>query len=99
MRHTYKLTKLQFSIIVKILDYKTFVKIGRRVTSWFRGDIINPRKMKGEYLVPLSMAFLVSGDFDKLNGPMGKMFIDSIRDQFKGLSNSSLEEISQHMQQ
>ena len=99
LRHTYKLTKLQFSIIVKILDYKTFVKIGRRVTSWFRGDIINPRKMKGEYLVPLSMAFLVSGDFDKLNGPMGKMFIDSIRDQFKGLSNSSLEEISQHMQQ
>ena len=99
LRHTYKLTKLQFSIIVKILDYKTFVKIGRRVTSWFRGDIINPRKMKGEYLIPLSMAFLVSGDFDKLNGPMGKMFIDSIRDQFKGLSNSSLEEISQHMQQ
>ena len=34
---------------------------------------------------------LVSGDFDKLNGPMGKMFIDSIRDQFKGLSNSSLK--------
>jgi hypothetical protein len=99
LRHTYKLTKLQFSIIVKILDYKTFVKIGRRVTSWFRGDIINPRKMKGEYLVPLSMAYLVSGDFDRLNGPMGQMFINSIRDQFKGLSNSTLEEISQHMQQ
>ena len=99
LRHTYKLTKLQFSIIVKVLDYKTFVKIGRRVTSWFRGDIINPRKMKGEYLVPLSMAYLVSGDFEKLNGPMGQMFIDSIRDQFKGLSNSSLEEISEHMQQ
>ena len=99
LRHTYKLTKLQFSIIKKVLDYKTFVKIGRRVTSWFRGDIINPRKMKGEYLVPLSMAYLVSGDFEKLNGPMGQMFIDSIRDQFKGLSNSSLEEISEHMQQ
>ncbi len=96
-KHAYGITKHQLTIIIKIIDYKNTVIVGKRLRAWLTGDIINPKKMKGEYLVPLSMAYLIAGDYEKLEGPLGKMFIASVRDQFGSLSNASLDEISNHM--
>ena len=96
-KHAYGITKHQLKIIIKIIDYKNTIIVGKRLRAWLTGDIINPKKMKGEYLVPLSMAYLIAGDYEKLEGPLGKMFIASIRDQFGSLSNASLDEISAHM--
>lgn len=84
---------------------KTFVKalskpeniklIYDRLKWWLSGDIalVSPA-LKGEAFSFAAMASLISGRYEELDGPMGKVFIESIRRGFSNkLGDATLDEM------
>ncbi|RLI69393.1 hypothetical protein DRO91_07825 [Candidatus Heimdallarchaeota archaeon] len=84
---------------------KTFVKalskpeniklVFGRLKLWISGDIavVSPA-VRGELFSFAAMAYLIGGRYDELDGPMGKVFIDSIRRGYSNkLGEATLEEM------
>jgi len=95
---TVGLLKHQFAAGAGALDPKKWALMGERLWSWMKGDIpTNMPILRGELAATVSMAWLISGDADKLTGPLGDEFIGAIRDRFPDLASASIQEISEHM--
>ena len=88
------------------LHQKTFIKalckkeniklVFSRIKLWLSGDIavVSPA-VRGELFSFAAMASLISGRYEKLNGPLGKEFIESIRRGYSvKLGDATLEEMS-----
>jgi hypothetical protein len=83
---------------VGVLSYEKWKSIGERLIMWFRGDrIVDIRVLKGELASTVVMAWLLSGHYDRLNGPLAAEFVAAIRDRFPELAEASLPEIAEHM--
>jgi len=83
---------------VGALSYEKWKSIGERLLMWFRGDIVTdiPR-LKGDFASTVVMAWILSGHYERLTGPLAKEFIGAIRDRFPELSQATLPEIASHM--
>ena len=74
--------------------------MGSRLSAWFTGDIVsNKEGMRGEIFHVTAMTYLIQGKYDSLQGPLGEVFIDSIRRGYSTkLGDASIEEMSEYFQ-
>ena len=69
-----------------------------KLQAWFTGDFLNDLpKIRGDVFVSASIGFLLVGKHEAFDGPVGQIFIQSIRDRWPKLENASIEEISLFM--
>ncbi len=69
-----------------------------KLKAWFTGDFLNDLpKIRGDVFVSASIGFLLVGKHEAFDGPVGQIFIQSIRDRWPKLENASIEEISLFM--
>jgi len=97
---SFKLTKMQWEILKKILHpknaKKNFTVIGKRIKAWLKGDLILKQNIiDDEKLIAIYMTGLINNDSEILNDPIGKEFIFSIKDRIPDLADSNLSEIGQ----
>jgi hypothetical protein len=95
---TKELFSYQFNILKKLLTPSNIKLFGTRLKQWSTGDFIGDRKvLNGELFSTLAMSHLISGNYEKLQGPLGDIFIESIRLRWsnKVPEDATIEDISQ----
>ena len=71
---------------------------GSKVRAWFTGDFIeNIPKVRGDVFFSISFSCLLKGNESALKGPLGVIFLDSIRQRWPELAGASISEISAKM--
>ena len=78
-------------------------KCGRKVYTFVTGDVsikdLNQSEIRGDVFPVLATALLLDNNFEALEGPMGKMFIQAVRlsfpDQIK--TDANLNDIADHL--
>ena len=91
------LFKHQFNILKSVFNLKNIKTVGIRIVSYLRGDFpVDQKIINGETFATAAMAYLLAGHYDKLQGPMGDIFIEAIRLRWSAQfdENSSFEEIA-----
>jgi len=92
------LATFQLGIIKKGFTPENWLMMGLRLKSWFKGEIpYDKPALRGELFATVAMAWLISGEVEKLQGPVGQEFLGAIRDRFPDLVNASELEISEYM--
>ena len=77
---------------------KNIEDTSEKLKAWFTGDFLNDLpKIRGDVFVSASIGFLLVGKHEAFDGPVGQIFIQSIRDRWPKLENASIEEISLFM--
>lgn len=91
------LLRHQFAAGVGALKPASWKIMGERLWAWFRGDIVTSKPtLRGELAATVAMAWLINGDTEKLQGPLGQEFIAAVRDHFgDSASEVSTEELAQ----
>ena len=90
----------QKDILVGLLNPENLNSVRKKLVAWFNGDIIvNKAGMRGEIFHVAAMMYLIQGKYDSLDGPMGEIFVDSIRRGYSTkLGDATLEEMSEYFQ-
>jgi len=94
---TKELFSYQFNILKKILTPSNIKLFATRLKQWFTGDFIGDRKvLNGELFSTVAMSYLISGHYEKLQGPLGDIFIEAIRLRWSAQfdEDTTIEEIS-----
>ncbi len=89
----------QYSILKNAFNLKNIQKTGRKVKQYVTGEnVTNQRQANGELFSTVAMAYLLSGYYEKLEGPLGQAFIEAIRLRWSAQfdETTSIEEIAQH---
>ena len=104
MRRVYSTTSdllaFQIEAIRQTISLQNLKMMGERLVAWLKGDLIlpEPARLRGEVLIASLIAVLRLRRFSELEGPMGEMFLQSIRDRWsRELSHASEEEIAEYM--
>ncbi|MCK4864918.1 MAG: hypothetical protein KAT06_05780 [Gammaproteobacteria bacterium] len=100
--HTKNLVKHQYSILKNTLSLDNIKLVGQRLVTYLKGDFpVDTRIINGELFSTVAMAYLISGQFDKLQGPLGEVFIDAIRFRWSSQfnENTSIEEIAERFRE
>ena len=97
-RKTKELLIYQKDSIKSTFSKENLLDAGQKIRAWFTGDFIEqiPR-VRGDVFVSISLGSLLQGNYQLLDGPMGKIFLKSIRDRWSELSDASPEKISEFM--
>ena len=70
----------------------------KKLHAWFTGDYLeNLPKIRGDVFVSIAIGQLLIGKHDALEGPLGQMFLQSIRDRWSQLEEATPEDISVFM--
>ena len=106
MRRVYATTSdllsFQVEAIRQTMTLDNLKMMGERLVAWLKGDIIlpEPARLRGEVLVASLIAVLRLRRFSELEGPVGEIFLQSIRDRWsREHSEASVEEIADYMDQ
>ena len=94
------LLTFQLQTIKQSLSPDNLKLVGGRLAAWLKGDIavLDPARKRGQVLVVGLIAALMQGRHEELNGPLGEIFLQSIRDRWSAeLGDASVEEIADHM--
>jgi hypothetical protein len=84
------LTKYQYRLIRRGFTLQTYKETGQRIADWLSGEnLFAPPMMRGDIFVPLAMAILLHGRTSELQGPLGQIFIQAIRDTVSDLSSAT----------
>ncbi len=92
-----KITYYQFSVLKNTLDMDNIKLVGKRFKQWLTGDFIQEQKvLNGEIFANVAMAYLLSGHYERLKGPLGETFLEAIRLRWSSQlgSDASIEEIA-----
>lgn len=72
--------------------------MANRLRTWLSGDIVSDgreaRSLRGDAAVAVMLAALLSGRTDELRGPLGEVFMRSIRDRLPDLADATDVEIA-----
>ena len=99
-RKTKELLIYQKDALKYTFSKENILDVGQKISAWFTGDFMEKiPKVRGDVFVSISFGCLVQGNYEALKGPMGKVFLKSIRDRWSDLSDASIEEISLYMSQ
>jgi hypothetical protein len=75
------------------------MQMGSRLKAWLTGEIpIDRAVLRGQVAPAVLMAHVLASNHDQLEGPIGREFIEAIRDRFPDLRGASLDQIADHMQ-
>jgi len=100
LRRTQTLFSSQWGALTKTLSPDNLKSGCDRLVAWFSGDIpVLPGVLMGEYFVACAMAAVLRSEQAALDGPLGKEFVEAIRDRFPTLANAGIEQIGDHMRQ
>ena len=99
-KNTKEIFKYQYELVKNNLSKENMKLMGSRLSAWFTGDIVsNKEGMRGEIFHVTAMTYLIQGKYDSLQGPLGEVFIDSIRRGYSTkLGDASIEEMSEYFQ-
>ncbi len=95
------LTKFQAVSLKDMLSPSNLKRIYNSFTEWLRGDDVpDPRLVRGDIFTPLAMSMLIAGNYQQLEGPMGKAFLQAIRLRWSSQfgPDASVEEIAARFQ-
>ena len=102
IKMTNEIFQYQFSILKKLFNLKNLKQTGQKIKHYLTGEMVtNQRQANGEIFATAAMAYLLSGQYDKLEGPLGQAFIEAIRMRWSAQFNesTSIEEIAQYFSQ
>ena len=95
VKRTKELFTHQKKILEGLINPENIKSVGRKLAAWFNGDIIvNKAPMRGEIFHVAAMVYLIQGKYESLSGPLGDVFIKSIKRSIPDLQDSSFEEMS-----
>ena len=101
-RSTYRkireLSAYQVKVIGHALSPTNIRLVGERLWAFLSGDLsIDPPRVRGDAFAAAPMTYLLAGRYDELRGPLGEIFIRSIRDRYEELGDSSVSDIAAYM--
>jgi hypothetical protein len=70
----------QYSILKGLFNWQNIKKTGQKIKQYVTGEsVTNQRQANGELFATAAMAYLLSAQYEKLEGPLGQAFIEAIR--------------------
>lgn len=94
------LYSFQVEVIRRNLTPTTLRRFRDRLWVWLSGEVpVDQPVLRGQVAPAVLMAVLVSGQQERLQGPLGQEFVAAIRDRFPELRDASLDEIAAHMRE
>lgn len=97
-RESRSLYDYQYNILKQNLSPRNLRLMAMRLRDWLTGEIpLDKRTIRGDIFPTITMAWLLAGEYQKLDGPLGKEFIGAIRDRFPDLAQATTEQIAEHM--
>ena len=70
----------QYNLLKNVLSPENIKYVGIRISEYLRGDFpVNARQINGEGFATIGMAYLLTDQTEKLDGPLGTAFLDAIR--------------------
>ncbi len=88
----------QYEGIKSTFTRENIERFGNRFKSWINGDIaVDIKSYNGEIFAGAAMVYLMSQQYEKLQGPLGDMFLDAIRLRWSAQlgPDASVEEIAE----
>lgn len=92
----------QFHFLKNVVNTENLKIVGGRLKAFFLGEFpVDPKIINGEVFSTIAMAYLIAGQHEKLEGPLGEAFIQAIRLRWSAQlgETATMEEISEHFQQ
>ena len=92
-----EITFYQFSVLKNTLTLENMKLFSKRFKQWLTGDFVQEQKvLNGEVFANVAMAYLLSGHYEKLNGPLGQSFLEAIRLRWSSQlgNDATIEEIA-----
>ena len=89
--------KYQHGIVKNVLSIENLQLVGKRLKAFLSGDIpVDMKTFNGEAFATAAMAYLLAGQYDKLEGPLGETFLNAIRLRWSAQFDESttIEEIA-----
>ena len=99
---TRKLTSHQWNLIKNVANTDNIKTTGKKIKEFLAGDFpVDQKLVNGEVFSTVAMAYLIAGQHEKLEGPLGEAFIQAIRLRWSAQlgETATIEEISEHFQQ
>lgn len=95
---TKDLAAFQWDSIRNNLSPSALMQMGSRLKAWLTGEIpIDRPILRGQVAPAVLMAQVLASEHDQLQGPIGREFVEAIRDRFPKLREADLEQIADHM--
>ncbi len=99
---TRKLTNHQWNFVKNVANTDNIKTIGKRIKEFLVGDFpVDQKVINGEVFSTVTMAYLIGGQHEKIEGPLGEAFIQAIRLRWSAQlgETATIEEISEHFKQ
>jgi hypothetical protein len=104
-RRTFELYRYQYRVIEQLLSKAsrkdTLIAVGQKAKAWLTGDFALPSnsELRGEVFFVGAVAALIQRDHQQLDGPLGQIFLQSIRDRWSTeLADAPADEIASFME-
>lgn len=97
---TYGLVKYQLGMVKHVASPATLKRTGQRLRMFLTGErpAVEDRRRRGEVLATAGLAHLLQGRTEAFDGPLGAIFLQSIRDRWADLDqDSTAEDIAEFM--
>ena len=99
---TMKLTKHQWNLVKNVANTDNLKTIRKKIKEFLVGDFpVDQKVINGEVFSTVAMAYLIGGQHEKIEGPLGEAFIQAIRLRWSAQlgETATIEEISEHFKQ
>lgn len=94
---TKELVYHQGRLLKNVFNKKNIAEVGSRLSTYLKGEFpVDQKYINGETFATAAMAYLISGHYEKLQGPLGDVFIEAIRYRWSSQfdESTSIEEIA-----
>jgi hypothetical protein len=83
-----------------LVNPRTVGVVYDRARAYFSGELVaDTPRVRGDLFVPLAMAALLARQAERLDGPMGAMFLDSVRQAHPQLADATLDQMADYFGQ
>jgi len=79
-KKTKQIFMYQWDVLKNTVTTENIKLVGKRLKQWVTGDFeTEQRVLNGELFANVAMMYLLAGEHEKLQGPLGDVFLDAIR--------------------
>ena len=99
---TKQIATYQFEVLKSTLTIKNIKLFGTRFKQWLTGDFVQEQKvLNGEIFANAAIVYLLSGHYEKLQGPLGDVFLEAIRLRWSSQlgEDATIQEISERFRE
>lgn len=92
--------KQQWSLLRGVLRPQTFRIVAERVKAFLTGDVVvDEARLRGDLFVFVGMNWLMARQAERLDGPLGELFLGAVRRGVPDLSDATPDEMGDYMRQ